>query len=312
MSQTRFVMPGERGVDFAYTKPPPQVLVSEGYTFVVGYVSTNPSKDLLNPRDYLDVGLGVNFVYETSALRPNQGAQAGYLDGSDCKFKLTQRGYPTEVAVIVAFDTNTTTVNIAAHKAYFEAFKQNVAPYRIGAYEDTDLAKVTNAEETIDWLPLAWSWSGSSQADARAKAISLGYHVFQEKGFYLNGLYPVDPNIVMRPFLTWSLENNMNNPIAVVTNAEPRAWKGNTYPAGNVKYIVMDDGRPRRASGPELTARGITPSAALGTPWTNADFDDAGGDWTEPTVTVTVPPITLPPFPPVTVNVPTKWVTTAQ
>jgi len=305
----RRVLPGERGVDFAFSKPPPSRLKELGYTFVVGYISTNPGKDLLHPQDYLNAGLAVVLVFELYAERPNGGAAFGTQDGTLALSKLVERKYPTQIPMIVAFDTNTVPTNITAHKAYFDAFAKAVYPYRIGAYEDTDLAKVTNAEDTIDWLPLAWSWSGLSQADARARAAALGYHVFQEKGFIIDNQWAVDPNIVVRPFTAWALEDEVSVPI--VTNSEPRVWRGNTYPAGVLKYVVMDDGRPRRASGGELIARGFTPSAALGTPWTNADFDDAGGDWTEPTVTVTVPPITIPPinvpapvvhFPPYTIT----------
>lgn len=293
MSQTRFVLPGERGLDFAYSKPPPAVVVRLGYTFVVGYVSTNPSKDLLNPKDYLNAGLAVNFVYETYATRPSTGAQGGYLDGSDCKFKLIQRGYPTEVAVIVAFDTNTVSANAATHKAYYDAFAQNVAPYRIGAYEDTDLAKVTNAEETIDWLPLAWSWSGTSKADARAKAISLGYHVFQEQGYIIDGLYAVDPNTVVKPFLAWSYVGNPVPPSGdddmKITNAETRLHTdGNTYPPGVIKWAYGTPGKRHIKNEEEsLTLYPAGPGIAL----SNAALDaipDVGA------VSVVVPPVTIP------------------
>jgi len=67
-----------------------------------------------------------------------------------------------------------------------------------------------------------------------------------------------------------------------VTNAEAREFQGATYPAGNIKYLLMSDGRPRRVTGTELRARGVDTSdlTKFGVPLTNAEFDELGGDWT--------------------------------
>lgn len=60
-------------------------------------------------------------------------------------------------------------------------------------------------------------------------------------------------------------------------NAEPRPWAGNTYPAKNIKYLLMDNGKARRVSGEELADRGHTNIGLdFGIPKSNAYLDSIG------------------------------------
>lgn len=240
----RWIQPGETGVDFSYSKPPPARLVELGYTFVVGYISPNYRKNLLNPQDYIDAGLGVLYVYEVAATTPNGGRLRGLADGAQAKFQLEALGQPHDVPFLVAFDTNTNTTNIAAHIDYFNAVAETAAPYFCGAYEDTDLA--AQIDEAIGWLPLAWSWSGGSKADAEAKARALGFHVLQQKGYWIDNMWAVDPNLCIRTFTTWGTPNAAPPalqgviPMDVVTNAEASDWAGG---AGSTKFALQYAGQ---------------------------------------------------------------------
>lgn len=291
----RWIQPGETGVDFSYTKPPPALLVAKGYTFVVGYLSPNPSKNLLNPQSYLDAGLDVLFVWEVSATSPNGGRAKGIAHGIAAKDALDAFGYPYGVPVILAFDTNSVAGNIAAHIEYFNGFVDMVSPYVVGAYEDTDLAVLTNAETTADWLPLAWSWSGGSKADAEAKARALGFHVLQLKGFYIDDLYPVDPNLCIKAFPAWSArpeaeqptsstkDNDMATMIFTVTGLPGEyTWTPGSDP---IAFATPEDRDAVRVG------LGVGPTQNLSREQYNRFFLP-----TPPPVTVNVPAIVVPPI----------------
>jgi hypothetical protein len=202
------VKAGERGVDFSFAKPPPHRLLELGYTFVVGYISIPPATAAKNISQaeceaYLAAGLKVLLVWEMSATRPNLGAPAGALDGRNASFQAAIRGYPEDVPILAAVDTNSVPTNIAAHADYLEAFADNCGPYPIGVYGDTDILTRCNGLWRIGWVPNAWSWSGSSRANAEAKARALGAHVLQRTGFHIDGLWAVDPNDVIADFPAW-------------------------------------------------------------------------------------------------------------
>lgn len=215
---SRWVQPGERGADFSYTKPHPAILVEFGYTFVFGYFTTPPSnpKKILEAAvdpppvfkhgDYLDAGLVVGYVFEKAADRALAGAAAGVEDGLAFAAFLESIEYPPECSALAADDTATTGANIRIKQQYMDGFR-SAMPNR-GIYAGSKLGRVLDWD--LGWLPNAWSWSvgvntstAVSRADAREAAIALGYHVIQSTGFYLDGLYPIDPNECVKPFLGW-------------------------------------------------------------------------------------------------------------
>jgi len=204
------VRAGEKGVDFSFAKPPAARLVELGYTFVVGYISVlpaTPAKNISKAQceGYLAAGLAVLLVFEMSATSPNQGAAVGADHGRAAMREAAPRGYPTDVPILVAVDTNTKDTNIDAHEGYVRAFAEACHPYPIGIYGDTDILARCKDLWRIGWVPNAWSWSGSSRANSDAKAKALGAHVLQRTGFHIDGLWAVDPNEVIADFPAWGI-----------------------------------------------------------------------------------------------------------
>lgn len=66
-------------------------------------------------------------------------------------------------------------------------------------------------------------------------------------------------------------------PAVFYRNGEARTWQGTAYPAGNIKYILQENGVPRRISGEELADRGY-PSVDInfGIAKSNAYLDSVG------------------------------------
>jgi hypothetical protein len=205
------VKAGEKGVDFSFARPPANRLLELGYTFVVGYISVPPASPAKNIsraecEGYIAAGLKVLLVWEMSADSPNQGGPAGSVHGRNAKLQAEARGYPTDVPILTAVDTNTTASNIAAHEAYVIAFAAACHPYPVGIYGDTDILARCAGLWDIGWVPNAWSWSGSSRKDAEAKARLLGAHVLQRAGFHIDDLWAVDPNDAIADFPAWGTE----------------------------------------------------------------------------------------------------------
>jgi hypothetical protein len=205
------VKAGEKGVDFSFARPPAARLLELGYTFVVGYISVPPASSAKNITKaecdtYIAAGLKVLLVWEMSATSPNQGAPAGQSHGRDAKLAAALRGYPFEVPILVAVDTNTTPALIDAHEAYVRAFAQQCAPYPVGIYGDTDILGRCSGLWRIGWVPNAWSWSGSSRLNAEANARRVGAQVLQRKGFWIDDRWAVDPNEAIADFPAWGLE----------------------------------------------------------------------------------------------------------
>jgi hypothetical protein len=202
------VKAGEKGVDFSFAKPPGDRLLELGYTFVVGYISvppSNPAKNISKAQceAYIAAGLKVLLVWEQTATTPNQGALVGTSNGRDAKLLAEARGYPTDVPILTAVDTNTVILNIAAQEAYVRAFAVACAPYPIGIYGDTDILSRCQGLWRIGWVPNAWSWSGSSRLNTEAKARALGAHVLQRTGYHIDNSWAVDPNEAIADFPAW-------------------------------------------------------------------------------------------------------------
>lgn len=247
------VNPGELGVDFSFTKPPPALLLTKGYTYVVGYLTEPPSdvgKRLLNPLDYVNAGLGVLLVWEQSATEANKGYDEGRRDGADARRDASALGYPVHIPILAACDTNTTAANAQTQVAYMKGFHETCGT--MGIYGDVDILRATTGYWSIGWLPNAWSWSGSSRADAVAKGRAAGVHVYQSTGFYIDGLYPVDPNRADIAFPAWGREDEEVKDI-MFQDGSGTIWR------------LMEDGSKRGVQWPEEYDMRIAAGAVLQT-----------------------------------------------
>src|SRR5882724_1844563 len=254
----RTIVPGEKGVDFSYTKPPPQLLIDKGYTFCAGYSSFNPGKNCLKPQDYIDAGLAYFDLWEVNQTRCSGGYDLGAIDGLSAMQQAETKGVPQGVALIACCDTNSTVLNIDAHTRYMYAFESHNTLYGMGAYLDTDLGEAIKNISSLSILPSAWYWSNPiprlpketdadyykrGQAGAELKAFNLGYKVLQRSSFKIDNLYPVDPLFCINPFEAWG------NPITESYPMEPYVFQlanggfGIRHEAGSRS---MNDGEKER------------------------------------------------------------------
>lgn len=212
------VRAGDQGVDFSFARPPAARLLELGYKFIVGYISVPPASPTKNISkaeydEYEAAGLDPYLVWEMTATRASLGPAYGTQDGSDAKRLVAERGYPIYKPILAADDTNTAPANIDAQEAYMRAFAEACKPYPMGIYGDVDILERCAGLWVLGWVPNAWAWSGVSRADAEAKAASVGAHVLQHKGFYIDNVWAVDPDVAIVDFPAWSTSDPLPPPL---------------------------------------------------------------------------------------------------
>jgi len=168
------------GCDFAWTKPDPTALRNAGYSFVLGYISNDASKDLSGAQiaAYAKAGLRVGLVYETTANRVLSGAAGGNADGIAANTAANSRGYAANAPLFYAVDFDAQPSDFATIAAYGNAF--NLAnPRPVGVYGSYAIVEhlVTPGMQPnqVGWQTAAWS-SGLLSAKANLYQRAVHYH----------------------------------------------------------------------------------------------------------------------------------------
>lgn len=206
------------GIDIAWQRPSPEAVRSAGYTFVIGYLSTDPTKNLTaaNIAGYQAQGLGVLLVWETTALRALDGMTAGIADGRAANAQAAALGYPADVPIFFACDTATTAV---VARPYFRGVT-TVRPCS-GAYGGIGVVDPLLADGTVRYGWQACAWSGTQ--------VSTTAHLYQRAKPTLPLQGSFDENVQLRPIPMFTA------PLAVT----PASDTPTTSSAGSSKEIDM-------------------------------------------------------------------------
>lgn len=188
---------GDLWIDFAFTKPPAANVRDAGYKGVIGYISHDSTKDLQGgqAQAYLNAGLDVAYVWETTATRAAAGYAAGRQDVIEANNAASARGYPAWGVIFYAVDFDASPAGVLS---YFDGVHdQGGRPAGIYAgIRPIDSIAGTNTI-TYGWQTAAWS---GGQVSGRA-------HLYQRSSRTRNiaGIDPssTDEDVVLRPFPTW-------------------------------------------------------------------------------------------------------------
>lgn len=176
------------GIDIAWQRPSPDAIRAAGYQFVIGYLSTDPTKNLTaeNIAAYQARGLGVLLVWETTARRVLDGMAAGMADGRAANAQAAALGYPVDVPIFFACDMDTTAL---VARPYFRGVT-TVRPCS-GAYGDIGVVDALLADGTVrySWQTSAWS----------NQAISTTAHLYQRAKPTLPLQGSFDEDVLLRP-----------------------------------------------------------------------------------------------------------------
>jgi len=257
------------GIDFAWGKPDPAAVKAAGYTFVIGYISRDPTKDLTRDQAlaYQAQGLGVLLVWEWTSGRALAGADAGIADAKEAVGKAQGRGYPDDVPILFADDTDSTAAQV---RPYFAAIS-SVRPCS-GAYGPYKVVDPLLADGTVrfGWQACAWA---TRDADGR-EIISQRAHLYQRlrPTTALQGSF--DEDVLLKPLPMWTSTAQplpvqpAPTPIPVPIPAQPNPRTGGTgvyifrvSDGPNLGFEIYDYGYgPVHINGPEsaeLIAGGV-------------------------------------------------------
>lgn len=167
------------GYDAAWSPPTPAQLVAAGAKFFIGYLSSDPSKNILDgERKALHAaGLDVGLVFENEAGGMKNGYSHGRLDAASAYDQAIALGVPAGVCIYFACDWDATPAQQAAINAYMDGVREVFAGrYQHGAYAGYyPLKRLFDAGKIMQgWQTYAWS---GGQLDERAA-------IYQ----YLNGV----------------------------------------------------------------------------------------------------------------------------
>lgn len=160
------------GIDAAWSRPTPAQLVAIGKTFIIGYVSHDPAKNL-TPAEcvaYLDAGIAVGLVWETVSDRALDGRAAGAADGTMARRQARVLGFPDDRPIFAAVDFDASGGQLAGPvRAYLTGFASAVGGTGVaGVYGGLDTVRYALNTQLVGWGWQTYAWSHGVW-DARAQ-----------------------------------------------------------------------------------------------------------------------------------------------
>jgi hypothetical protein len=160
--------------DFSDARPSPASIKAAGYTGVIRYGSRTPAKNLTRAerQSYIDAGLDVLGVWETTGTDALSGAPAGSADAVAAEVFFATCGYPTDAAhpILYAIDFGATAQQDVPVEEYFEAIEGTSSrSHGWGPYGSLSVCAAVAAAvpgAAGYWQTAAWSsgkvWAGAN------------------------------------------------------------------------------------------------------------------------------------------------------
>ncbi len=191
------ILPGANGADYVrLTDAIKSWLLQNKVTFVARYLVPYTSiGKIITPTEIRwlhDHKIAILLNYEGSSNDGLGGATAGTRNGTWIKGMAGAYGYPTTVPLFCSIDTDTYAGNLSPNSQYVRAFAKAIAPYPLGLYGDTDIARAVADLSPIFWRANASSWG--------LPKLGQTVHIQQGKQVVPPG---VDRNACLAPFNGW-------------------------------------------------------------------------------------------------------------
>lgn len=205
-----------RGIDEAWAKLDPTTAKAQGFDFIVGYVSEDPTKNL-TASDIGKIhaaGMAVAFVYEYNPSAALGGYPTG-VDNAHVALDLFQKlGVPTGVACYTAgTDFNVQSIQMPTCLAYETGFTATMAQYgyRSGAYTGYMFGWYLTQHNYPGFIWQTYAWSNGAWLAAAALRQT-------QNGVHIAGVdVDIDESETV-DFGQWSSDMDF-------TDKDPNAWK---------------------------------------------------------------------------------------
>jgi hypothetical protein len=195
-----------KGIDCAtqITQKAGQELVKQGINYVARYLVPDwPSmtwKRLTKEEVQILTALGIKIlsIFETSANRPQGGAEAGAYDGQLAYNETQLIGQPTGTAVFFAVDYDAGPADYDLIEQYLRAAAEQLPGYKIGVYGSFYVVEEMARRKACDYFWQTSAWSGNN--------IPVSAHVYQyEYGVQIAGIQ-TDINDFYFDYVCWNLD----------------------------------------------------------------------------------------------------------
>jgi hypothetical protein len=173
------------GIDAAWSRPTPAQMTAAGKHFIVGYVSHDPAKNLTAAEclAYLDAGIAVGLVWETTSDRALAGAAGGAADGRQARQQARALGFPDDRPIFTAVDFLASVAQLAGPvREYLAAFADAVGGVALaGVYGGLDTVRYALNTKLVGWgwQTYAWShgvWDARAYAQQYRNGVSIAGH----------------------------------------------------------------------------------------------------------------------------------------
>jgi len=245
------------GIDAAWSRPTPAQVVAAGKHFIVGYVSHDVLKNLTRDEclAYLDAGIAVGLVWETTRERSLSGRAGGIPDGIEARRQARAIGFPDSRPIGFTVDFNATAQQLESLVGpYGTAFREGVTTS--GVYGGKRTIKYFADKKLADhfWQTYAWSTAGTTIAQMRANPNDSGWDIRADVQQYHNGVsiggHDTDLDRAKDLSAFWTKDNqDMTAPTAA--EIENKVW----HTAGST-------GNPELSAGSELAIASRDATAA--------------------------------------------------
>lgn len=195
-----------RGVDYAWGRPSPHVLHSDGYTFAARYLSYDTTGKNLSESEAKALhaaGVDVVVVWEWGVQDVLKGYGEGVAEAKEAEKQALADGMPPNRPIYFAIDFDAQANEQAATDAYFDGVASVIGRARTGAY-----AGYYEIKRLFDAGKIAWGWQTYAWSyghwDSRAQLRQF------KNGVTIDGVDSDLDNAVANDFGQWN--HGGNNP----------------------------------------------------------------------------------------------------
>lgn len=153
---------GDRGLDFAWSKPSIPAIKADGNTFVMRYLSWLPNGKVISKSEYdnyLNNGLAVGLNWEFAAGDQKGGAASGRIHGAEAYRQARSLGAPKGAAIYFSADWDVSASELPTVRAYWAAAASELQGfYRFGVYGGYRAVNDALDHNYLAWQTYAWSY----------------------------------------------------------------------------------------------------------------------------------------------------------
>jgi hypothetical protein len=234
------------GLDYAWAPhPSTSALTAAGYTFVIRYLSEDPTKNLTaaEAQSLNAAGIAVVCNWEVLANQALKGYNQGVTDATTAAQQAAACGMPPDRPIYFSVDWDVQSGDMSAVNAYFDGVGSVIGASRTGAYSSYDALGWLLGSGRIQW---AWQSESTSFSGGRNASPYPGIQLWQTGGLTFDGADCDKNEAFTADFGQWPVryDQGSGGRVATGVHKDGRIEVFAVTPGGGVKnrYETVPDG----------------------------------------------------------------------